>query len=79
MSYVGPPRETRVTKARNERGKPRGRREPAVVKADSERLRRRAVFLRELAEAKELRARVAPRRSKVARLRQAVHMRSFRT
>lgn len=45
----------------------------------AERLRRRATFLRELVEAKELRDRVTPRRSKVARLRQALRMRAFRT
>jgi hypothetical protein len=36
------------------------------------------VFLRELKEARELRERVTPRRSKVARLRYALRMRSFR-
>ncbi|KWW97951.1 hypothetical protein TH66_21550 [Carbonactinospora thermoautotrophica] len=45
----------------------------------AERRRRRAVFLKELAEARELRERVTPRRSKAARLRQAMRMRSFRT
>ena len=34
-----------------------------------ERLRRRAVFLRELAEARELRKRVSPRRSRQERIR----------
>jgi hypothetical protein len=43
-----------------------------------ERRRRRAVFLRELAEARELRERVHPRRTKVQRLRQAARMRTFR-
>jgi hypothetical protein len=43
-----------------------------------ERLRRRAVFLRELAEARELRKRVSPRRSRRERVREAVRMRTFR-
>ncbi|MET8948119.1 hypothetical protein ABZX30_32440 [Streptomyces sp. NPDC004542] len=45
---------------------------------DAERRRRRARFLRELAEARELRDRVQPRRAKVARLRHAMRMRTFR-
>ena len=45
---------------------------------DAERRRRRARFLRELAEARELRARVQPRRAKAARLRHAMRMRTFR-
>ncbi|MFF4754756.1 hypothetical protein ACWD5R_17385 [Streptomyces sp. NPDC002514] len=45
---------------------------------DAERRRRRARFLRELAEARELRDRVQPRRAKVARLRQTLRMRTFR-
>ena len=40
--------------------------------------RRREAFLRELTEARELRARVQPRRTKAARMRQAVRMRTFR-
>ncbi|GAB3957795.1 hypothetical protein GCM10029978_001220 [Actinoallomurus acanthiterrae] len=44
-----------------------------------ERLRRRAVFLRELAEARELRKRVSPRRSRRERVREAVRMRTFRS
>jgi hypothetical protein len=43
-----------------------------------ERLRRRAVFLRELAEARELRRRVTPRRARQARIRAMLRMRSFR-
>ncbi|MCO6007218.1 hypothetical protein NE236_19750 [Actinoallomurus purpureus] len=43
-----------------------------------DRLRRRAVFLRELAEAKELRKRVSPRRSRRERVREALRMRTFR-
>ncbi|MFF9814672.1 hypothetical protein [Streptomyces sp. NPDC014006] len=45
---------------------------------DTERRRRRAQFLRDLAEARELRDRVQPRRAKVARLRHAMRMRTFR-
>lgn len=45
---------------------------------EAERRRRRARFLRELAEARELRDRVQPRRAKVARLRHAMRMRTFR-
>ncbi|MFJ3306174.1 hypothetical protein ACIPSA_24210 [Streptomyces sp. NPDC086549] len=45
---------------------------------DAERRRRRALFLRELAEARELRDRVQPRRAKAARLRHAMRMRTFR-
>lgn len=43
-----------------------------------ERLRRRAVFLRELAEARELRKRVTPRRSRRERIRATLRMRTFR-
>ncbi|HEV7934948.1 MAG TPA: hypothetical protein VGP70_21895 [Actinomadura sp.] len=43
-----------------------------------DRLRRRAIFLRELAEARELRRRVAPRRSRRAEIRATLRMRSFR-
>ncbi|MFE5143240.1 hypothetical protein ACFRDV_37290 [Streptomyces fagopyri] len=45
---------------------------------DAQRRRRRAQFLRELTEARELRDRVQPRRAKVARLRHAMRMRTFR-
>jgi hypothetical protein len=50
----------------------------ARLETPAERRRRRAAFLRELAEARELRARVQPRRAKAARLRQAMRMRTFR-
>ncbi|MGI5426924.1 hypothetical protein [Streptomyces sp. CA-179760] len=50
--------------------------EPDVSSA--ERRRRRARFLRDLAEARELRDRVQPRRAKTARLRHAMRMRTFR-
>jgi hypothetical protein len=43
-----------------------------------DRLRRRAIFLRELAEARELRRRVTPRRSRRAEIRAALRMRTFR-
>jgi hypothetical protein len=42
-----------------------------------DRLRRRAVFLRELAEARELRKRISPRRSRQKRFRAALRMRTF--
>ncbi|MFJ8635122.1 hypothetical protein [Streptomyces sp. NPDC093568] len=45
---------------------------------DAARRRRRAQFLRDLAEARELRDRVQPRRAKAARLRHAMRMRTFR-
>ncbi|MET7450344.1 hypothetical protein ABZT03_00325 [Streptomyces sp. NPDC005574] len=45
---------------------------------ETERRRRRAQFLRELTEARELRDRVQPRRAKTARLRHAMRMRTFR-
>ncbi|WP_210593737.1 hypothetical protein [Streptomyces sp. GESEQ-35] len=50
----------------------------AQRETEAERRRRRAVFLRELAEARELRDRVQPRRAKAARLRHAMRMRTFR-
>lgn len=46
--------------------------------SEAERRRRRARFLRDLAEARALRDRVQPRRAKVARLRHAMFMRTFR-
>ncbi|OIK24522.1 hypothetical protein [Streptomyces malaysiense] len=50
----------------------------ADPEAEAERRRRRARFLRELAEARALRDRVQPRRAKAARLRHAMRMRTFR-
>ncbi|MFE6620476.1 hypothetical protein ACFZBP_09700 [Streptomyces sp. NPDC008086] len=50
----------------------------APEEADAARRRRRAQFLRELAEARALRDRVQPRRAKAARLRHALRMRTFR-
>jgi hypothetical protein len=43
-----------------------------------ERLRRRAIFLRELAEARELRRRVTPRRSRRAQIYATLRRRSLR-
>ncbi|MDI3423657.1 hypothetical protein [Streptomyces luteolus] len=48
------------------------------TETDAERRRRRAQFLRELHEAKELRARVQPRKARAARMRQQMRMRTFR-
>ncbi|MFJ2948675.1 hypothetical protein ACIO8H_13735 [Streptomyces sp. NPDC087226] len=48
------------------------------AETEADRRRRRARFLRELAEARELRDRVQPRRAKAARLRHAMRMRTFR-
>lgn len=53
-------------------------RQLSSAEADRDRRRRRAVFLRELAEARELRKRVAPRRSRRARIHEALRMRTFR-
>ncbi|MBP2051063.1 hypothetical protein J2Z21_004013 [Streptomyces griseochromogenes] len=55
-----------------------GRPRTEQPETDAERRRRRAQFLRDLAEARELRARVQPRRAKAARLRHAMRMRTFR-
>ncbi|MDK1475412.1 hypothetical protein QNO07_18645 [Streptomyces sp. 549] len=46
--------------------------------SDPDRLRKRALFLRELSEAKALRERVQPRRARAARMRQQMRMRTFR-
>ncbi|MFI0785301.1 hypothetical protein ACH4Q6_06855 [Streptomyces lydicus] len=46
--------------------------------SEAARRRRRAQFLRELHEAKELRDRVQPRRARAERMRQALRMRTFR-
>lgn len=45
---------------------------------DADRRRRRALFLRELKEARELRARVQPRKTRTARMRQQMRLRTFR-
>jgi hypothetical protein len=52
--------------------------EASQQETEAERRRRRAQFLRDLAEARELRDRVQPRRAKTARLRHAMRMRTFR-
>jgi hypothetical protein len=62
-------------------GYPTRRRLPDSVEigeSAAERRRRRAAFLAELAEARALRERVAPRRARTARLRAALRMRTFR-
>lgn len=46
--------------------------------AAADRRRRRAQFLRELNEAKELRDRVRPRRARAVRMRRQMRMRTFR-
>ncbi|MER5973757.1 hypothetical protein ACFYYR_24750 [Streptomyces sp. NPDC001922] len=58
-----------------DRSQPRGTPAP---ENDTDRRRRRAQFLRELNEAKELRERVQPRRARAARMRQQMRMRTFR-
>lgn len=51
--------------------------EPTDI-TDADRQRRRALFLRELSEAKALSERVRPRRARAARMRQQMRMRAFR-
>jgi 16S rRNA G527 N7-methylase RsmG len=55
-----------------------GPEEQSGSETPAERRRRRAAFLRELTEARELQARVHPRRTKTQQMRQAVRMRTFR-
>jgi hypothetical protein len=50
----------------------------SAAQHDMERRRRRATFLRELNEARELRDRVQPRKARAARMRQQMRMRTFR-
>jgi hypothetical protein len=76
MSYL---REKPVEKERKERNRSGRSQYGPEAEEEADRLRRRASFLRERAEARELMRRVTPHRSKVARLRQAMRMRSFRT
>jgi hypothetical protein len=57
---------------------PESRPDASQQQTEAERRRRRAQFLRDLAEARELRDRVQPRRAKTARLRHAMRMRTFR-
>lgn len=61
-----------------ERGPDRGTPRERELEREAERRRRRAQFLRDLAEARQLRDRVQPRRAKTARLRHAMRMRTFR-
>ncbi|MER7923914.1 hypothetical protein ABTY96_12435 [Streptomyces sp. NPDC096057] len=61
-----------------DRAADRGTDPEASRETEAERRRRRAQFLRELTEARELRDRVQPRRAKTARLRHAMRMRTFR-
>lgn len=51
---------------------------PGEPVADPERLRQRAVFLRELAEARALLARATPRRTRSAQLRARLRQTTFR-
>lgn len=85
----GHARARRVTSSRNSaksrgsstaaRGAPAGQNAGEDAgEGDAERLRRRARFLRERNEARELRDRVQPRRTRTARMRQAMRMRTFR-
>lgn len=46
--------------------------------SEAERRRKRAVFLREMDEARALRERVQPRRARANRMRQQMRMRTFR-
>lgn len=49
-----------------------------AAESNAARRKRRTVFLRELTEARELRARVQPRRTRERRMREALRMRTFR-
>ncbi|MGD9485932.1 hypothetical protein WDH52_22245 [Streptomyces sp. TRM70308] len=74
-----PPREARgepPERPRTSEGRAAPR--PGEAVFDPERLRRRALFLRELSEAKALRDRVQPRRARAARMREQMRMRTFR-
>ncbi|MGW1770698.1 hypothetical protein [Streptomyces sp. NBC_00096] len=48
------------------------------LETTAQRRARRAQFLRDLNEARELRDRVQPRRARAARMRQQMRMRTFR-
>ncbi|MCX5196387.1 hypothetical protein OOK31_21225 [Streptomyces sp. NBC_00249] len=50
----------------------------AAPETAAQRRARRAQFLRDLHEARELRDRVQPRRARAARMRQQMRMRTFR-
>lgn len=49
-----------------------------MARTDRDRLRRRAAFLRELQDAKELRERVSPRRTRRARANELHRMLTYR-
>lgn len=51
----------------------------SVPESPTERRRRRALFLSELADARAVRARVAPHRSRAARIRTTLRIRTFRS
>ncbi|WP_374285578.1 hypothetical protein [Streptomyces sp. UNOB3_S3] len=74
----GRPRETAGDIARPAAGSATGPAPDDVPESAEDRRRRRAQFLRELNEAKELRDRVQPRRARAARMRQQMRMRTFR-
>lgn len=59
-------------------GEDPGRRDAISPEQIRDHLRRRAIFLRELAEARELRRRVTPHRSRRARIHAALRRRTFR-
>jgi len=50
----------------------------AAASAGRDRRARRSALLRELAEARALRERVAPRRTRMTRARLSLHLRSYR-
>ncbi|HEX6577007.1 MAG TPA: hypothetical protein VF082_01470 [Jiangellaceae bacterium] len=58
---------------------PVGKCRPGHPATDPERLRQRAVFLRELAEARALLARATPWRTRVIRIRARLRQATFRT
>ncbi|WP_428953687.1 hypothetical protein [Streptomyces sp. cg35] len=67
-----------MTDQKRREGPDRGPEPGEPMESDAERRRRRAMFLRELTEARELRDRVQPRRARAARMRQQMRMRTFR-
>ncbi|HEY9439186.1 MAG TPA: hypothetical protein VIS29_11160 [Streptomyces sp.] len=72
-------RRNQVTAGRDARGLPEAAEDvPDAQESEAARRRRRAQFLRELHEAKQLRDRVQPRRARAARMRQQMRMRTFR-
>jgi hypothetical protein len=67
-----------MTDQRERSGVPEYRRQDDAPD-QAERLRRRAAFLRDLAEARALRDRIAPRRARVSRIRQALRRATYHT